>query len=217
MRNTKICVIADRLGTLTDTFVANATTNLLTSSSAHGLKVGDMIVLTEDNTLPTPLVAATVYYVVEVPSTTTFKISATSHGPAIDITSTTTDTDTWTMHDIGNNINVMDYRHCVVAVHGYDSCNIDIGFVGSIGKSVSDDGAPDFSAASAYNNSWSYIEIIGLRNGTAVDGGAAQISQIGTNKHEYHELNINGLKWLNIIMSGWSAGNVTIICMLFND
>ena len=101
-------------------------TNLLTSTSAHALTVADMVVLTEDNTLPTPLVAATVYYVSEIPSTTTFGISATSHGPTIDLTSTTTSTDTWTMHDIGNNILVEEFRHCIVSIHGNDSANIDI-------------------------------------------------------------------------------------------
>lgn len=224
-RKIKNYIIVDSVGILTATFTA-ATTDICTAT-AHGLKNGDMVVLTSTTTLPAGLATGTVYWVIEA-TTNTFKLSATSvpnyttglggdgYQP-VDITDTGTGTHTFTMHDIGRNIEVSDFRHCIAAIHGANSANIDIGFVGSIGKSATDDGCPDFSAAASDTNSWAYIETIGLINGTAVDGAANAISQTGTAKHELHEININGLKWLNIIMSGWSAGDVTVFCKLFND
>lgn len=225
MRQTKYYTIVDRVGILTAVFTA-AVTDICTSA-AHGLKNGDMVVLTSATTLPAGLSTGTVYWVIEA-TTNTFKLSASScHNyttgeedppvPAVDITDTGTGAHTFTMHDIGKNIPVEDFRHCIVAVHGNDSANIDIGFVGSIGKAPEDDDCPDFSAAQAYNNSWDYIEIYDLKTGGAIDGAADQISQTGTNKHFLYEVNINGLKWLNILMSGWSAGGVTVLVKLFND
>lgn len=224
-RKIKNYTIVDRIGILTDTFTA-ATTDILTQST-HGLKNGDMVVLTTTDTLPAGLATSTVYWVIEA-TTNTFKLSATSvanyttgQGGAgyqpIDVTDTGTGTHTYTMHDIGRSIDVSDFRHCIVAVHGNGSTDIDIGFVGSIGKSPTDDGCPDFSATQAYNNSWDYIEIYDLKTGTAIDGGATQIAQTGTAKHFLYEVNINGLKWLNILMSGWAAGGVTVLVRLFND
>jgi len=225
MRQTKHYTIVDRVGTLTATFTA-AVTDICTAT-AHGLKNGDMVVLTTATTLPAGLALATVYWVIEV-ATNTFKLSATpvpnyttglggdGYQP-VDITDIGTGAHTFTMHDIGKNINVEDFRHCIVAVHGASSANIDIGFVGSIGKSPTSDDCPDFSAASAYNNSWTYLEAINLLDGVGDDGAANQLSQTGTNQHMLYEININGLKWLNIIMSGWSAGTVSVFCKLFND
>lgn len=225
MRNIKNYTILDRIGTLTAVFTA-ATTDICTSA-AHGLKNGDKVVLTTVTTLPSPLATGTVYWVMEA-TTNTFKLSATSVPgyttavageiyTAIDITDTGTGAHTFTMHDIGKDIDVSDYRHCILSIHGDDSANIDIGVVGSIGKSPSSDGVPDFSAAAAYNNSWGFLETINLITGSAVDGAADAISMTGTNKHEQHEININGMKWINVIMSGWSAGSVTVVIRCFND
>ena len=226
MRSIKPYIIVDRIGILTDTFTA-ATTDICTQSS-HGLKNGDPVVLTTSGTLPAGLSLATVYYIIDA-TTNTFKLSlikcptyTTISGvqppvPVVDITDTGTGNHTYTMHDIGNNINVDDFRHCIVSVDGDDSANIDFGFVGSIGKSATSDDAPDFSAAATLDNQWAFVEVIGYINGTAIDGSATQISQVGTNFHTMYEININGMKWLNILMSGWSAGNVTVRCRLYND
>jgi len=224
-RKIKEYIIVDSVGILTATFTA-AVTDICTAN-AHGLKNGDMVVGSTAPTLPAGLAASTVYWVIEA-ATNTFKLSATSvphyttgvegHGyQPVDITDTGTGAHTFTMHDIGRNINVEDYRHCIAAVHGANSANIDIGFVGSIGKSAVSDDCPDFSAAATDTNSWTYIEAINLLDGVGDDGAANQLSQTGTSQHMMYEININGLKWLNVIMSGWSAGDVTVFVKLFND
>lgn len=225
-RQIKEYTIVDRIGILTANFTA-AVTDIITSN-AHGLKNGDMVVLTTSGTLPAGLATSTVYWVIEA-TTNTFKLCANSVAnyttgeeefghPVVDITDTGTGTHTFTMHDIGKNIDVSEFRHAIVSVHGNDSANIDIGFVGSIGKSVADpDGCPDFSATSAYNNSWGWLDIVSLHNNTSIDGSAASISQTGSVVNLLYEINVNGLKWLNILMSGWTAGGVTVRIRLFND
>ena len=224
-RNIKNYTIVDRVGILTANFTA-AVTGIITSN-AHGLKNSDMVILTTTNTLPAGLAITTVYWVIEA-TTNTFKLSSTSVPPyttgvqaenysAVAITDTGTGTHTFTMHNIGNSIDVSDFRHCVISVHGNDAANIDLGFVGSIGKSPTDDSVPDFSTTQAWNNSWTHLDAVNLKTGTAADGAADQVSQTGAITHTLWELNINGIKWINIVMSGWSAGGVTVRCRLFND
>jgi hypothetical protein len=66
------------------TYAANATTNTLTTPTAHGLVTGSRIRLV-GGTLPTPLLANTDYFAI-VSSTTSFTLAATLGGAAIDLT-----------------------------------------------------------------------------------------------------------------------------------
>lgn len=71
---------------------AVAATDVITSTSAHGLAVGDRVRFTTTTTLPAGLSPATDYYVLTVPSTTTLTVSASDGGSVIDITDTGTGT-----------------------------------------------------------------------------------------------------------------------------
>lgn len=66
-----------------------AATDLITSASAHGLAVGDSLQFTTLNG-GTGLLAATRYFVVARPSTTTFQLGATRGGAVIDFTTAIT-------------------------------------------------------------------------------------------------------------------------------
>jgi len=66
-----------------------AATDLITSASAHGFAVGDSLQFTTLNG-GTGLVVSTRYFVVAVPSTTTFQLGATRGGAVIDFTSAIT-------------------------------------------------------------------------------------------------------------------------------
>lgn len=63
--------------------------------TAHGFAANHQVVFTSTGTLPTPLVAGTIYFVRDV-TANTFKVAATSGGVAIDITSAGTGTHTVT-------------------------------------------------------------------------------------------------------------------------
>jgi hypothetical protein len=76
------------------TVTANASTEVLTSASAHGLALGDIVQFTTTTTLPAGLSLLTDYYVISVPSTTTFTVSATLDGTVVNITDTGTGTHT---------------------------------------------------------------------------------------------------------------------------
>ena len=214
MRDVVSYVIMDRIGTLTAAFTA-AVTNIITSA-AHGLKNGDMVVLTTTTTLPAGLALATVYYV-RNSATDTFKLAATKDGPEIDITDTGTGTHTFTMHDIGNNIFCRDFRHAVISFESASSANLTAKCVGSIGDSVANpDSCPDFSATQSKDNSWDYVYLVDQDTKIPTDGSTGIVLS-GTDVHNHYLVDIDGLDWLNFLMTAWSAGNVTIRIRLYND
>lgn len=221
--------ILDRRGLSTANFTA-ATTDIITSA-AHGLQNGDPVVLTTTGTLPAGLATSTVYYVIEA-ATNTFKLAAVEPpiryttgtlGPApvppIDITDTGTGTHTFTEHDIGRNIFVRDFRHASVAVSTSNSANLTLKFVGAVSDSpaaADTYSCPDFSASQSNSNMWDYVEVVDLEDGAAIDGDTG-ISPAGTDDHRLFEINVNGLDWINCIITAWSAGDVTVTVRLYND
>jgi len=84
---------ATHAGTSIGTFAVVAATDVITLGT-HGLKVGDAVKVASDTTLPAGMVAATVYYVLTVPTADTLTLSATFGGGTLDITDTGTGTHT---------------------------------------------------------------------------------------------------------------------------
>jgi len=79
----------------TNTFTVNAGTDVITSAAAHGLNNGDRVAFTSSGTLPAGLATVTEYFVKNQTSTT-FQVSATPIGAAVDITDTGSGTHTFT-------------------------------------------------------------------------------------------------------------------------
>ena len=225
MRQIQEYTIMEKQGLSTANFTA-ATTDIITSN-AHGLQNGDAVVLTTTDTLPAGLATSTVYYVIEA-TTNTFKLSLTrpprgyktgsgEAPPAVNITDTGTGTHTWTEHDIGRNIFCRDFRHAIFAVSTSGNANLTLKFVGALAKSPDSlNSCPDFSAAQSNTNMWDYIEVVDLEDGSAIDGDTG-ISPSGTDDYRLFEANINGLDWINAVLTAWSAGDATVIVKLYND
>jgi len=83
---------------LTGTFTVTTDTDTF-NSTAHGLWVDNTIKVSTTGTLPEPLVAGTVYYIVEK-TDNTFKVSLTRGGSVINITTTGSGTHTWTRNTV---------------------------------------------------------------------------------------------------------------------
>ena len=85
---------------VTDTFTADNTTEIITSTSAHGLLEGHQVrVSNSGGGLPAGLTAG-VWYFVKYLSTTTFSLALTLGGAAINITTNGTGTQTWTRRNV---------------------------------------------------------------------------------------------------------------------
>lgn len=76
------------------TFTANASTNILTTSTNHGLALGAIVRVSTTGTLPAPLAANTDYVVVGVPAANQLLLGLTPGGASIDLTTAGTGTQT---------------------------------------------------------------------------------------------------------------------------
>jgi hypothetical protein len=198
----------DRHSLRTANFTA-ATTDVITSNS-HGLKNGDPLVLTTSGSLPGGLSTGTVYYVRDA-TTNTFKLSVTKDGPEIDITSTGSGTHTFTMHDIGNSIFCPEFQHIVLSVDSASSANLTIKFQASISETM-----PDFSAAQTASNQWDYIDVKDYEDEASIDGDTG-ISLSGSDDHRTVMINSDHIRWVNCILTAWSAGNITVKASLLES
>jgi len=197
--------IFDAIGIKTAAFTA-AITDIITSA-AHGLKNGDMVVLTTTDTLPDGLALATVYLVHQA-TTDTFELINKATGASVDITDAGTGTHTFTMHDVGNAINVEYYKNCelMVDTDGDADAEMDIYFLASYQKE-----APDFSAAQSADNSYFKVMVKNIDSATTYAGSTGIAALInGNDYHSAFNVEANGIVWLCAIIDGYVAGEVTI-------
>ena len=112
---------------------------------------------------------------------------------------------------IGTPMEVSDFMHLVLSLATASSANLTVKFQGSIQEDM-----PDFSAAQTAANMWDYIQVKDLEDGSSIDGDTG-IAPAGTDDFRLFELNVNGLKWINAVVTARSAGSVTISCKPFNN
>ena len=72
--------------TATKATYSSVASNVITTSAAHGLSVGEYVYWETTDTLPTGLAISTPYYVLTTPSTTTLTLSATKAGSELTVT-----------------------------------------------------------------------------------------------------------------------------------
>ena len=189
------------------TFTA-ATTDIITSN-AHGLSEGDCIwVSNSGGALPAGLSASTNYYVRDV-TTNTFKVSATPMGTAVDITGAGTGTHTYNLK--GKAIYTGDWAHNIIHLTFSSTPTMTIKVQGSIIEAT-----PDFNAAQSITNQWDYIEVIDYQDGAAIDGDTG-IACAGTADNRIFEVNVNGLTWVTVAITAWTAGKLGIALKSYND
>lgn len=84
------------------------------------------------------------------------------------------------------------------------------GFTGTVKFAGSNaDVAPNFGAAASLSNPWDFIRCINQIDGSSVAGGTG-ISGTATTSVTQLEANTNGFKWVAAIVSGYSAGTLTV-------
>ncbi len=196
------------LGTSTPEAAFTAATTDIITSNSHGLQNGDLIQVTTTGTLPGGLTASTNYYVIDA-TANTFKVSATPNGPAVNITSAGTGTHTY--HLKGKVIYVADWVHNIVSLHFIGTPTMTVKFQGSIANA-----APDFNKAQSYDNSWDYVEVLDLEDGTAIDGDTG-ISCSGVTDDRLLEVNTSGLKWLTVAITDYTAGKLDVRVVNFGE
>lgn len=108
-------------------------------------------------------------------------------------------------------MDVTDFRHLVLALNTTGSASCTIKIQGSISETK-----PDFTASQSPSNQWTYLQIIDLADQSVVNG-ATGVVLTGTDTNRMFEINTNGVKWVNVIVTAWAAGAITAKLKPFND
>lgn len=113
---------------------------------------------------------------------------------------------------IGQGINVSDFKNIQlsVATAGTATCTIKI--QGSLSKDI-----PDFSTSASSTNQWDYIACYDYSNPSAIVIGSTGFAASGTDICKNILVNVDGLVWLNCVITSISAGTVTIQSLSFNN
>lgn len=176
------------------------TTNIMTVTG-HGWSVGDKIRVSTATTLPSGLSANTNYYVIEVVSVNTVKISATPGGTAITAASAGTGTHTAVLKS--RVIYTKGFTDMSLSWHTANSAN----FTAKLQRSDQDD--VDFESAASATNRWTYVQNIDNDDGDLVDGNVG-ITQdaAGTDENKNFAINLDRATWVCLDITTWTAGTL---------
>jgi len=114
---------------------------------------------------------------------------------------------------VGTSINVNGFKDKEIAITTTGNGAMVYKVVGSY-----DDSEPDFESASAPDNQWEYLQIKDLNSGSTVAGDTG-VTQAGVDADNSRIFNVenNNIKWINIIVSTWTAGALTAEVKCAND
>jgi hypothetical protein len=104
-----------------------------------------------------------------------------------------------------------DFTHAIVSVHTAGSTNCTLKFAGSISEV-----APDFAAGQSPTNSYDFVQVKDLEDGSTLDGDTGLVLS-GTDEHRLFEINTNALRFMTARITAISAGAVTVKVRLYNN
>ncbi len=107
----------------------------------------------------------------------------------------------------GNAILVESFRIIILSLDTAASANMVIHIQGSIQETQ-----PTWGSSQSATNQWDYVQIKDLEDGSAIDGDTG-ITFAGSDDHRQFEVNVNGLRWLNAIISSYTIGSAQIVAI----
>lgn len=193
-----IVLIAEQ--TIKGTVTVVAATDIWTST-AHGLSTGDVVLLSNSGgALPTGASATTKYFVKVIDADTFYLYTNSGLTTLLNVTTNGTGTNSFNLQS--RVMNVADYQNIQLEIDTSNSANFTLLVQGS-----NEEVCPDFSAAQSTSNVWKLIQIKNLSTGSSVNG-ATGIAPTGTDINTSYGFNVDGLRWICLQFSAWTAGKV---------
>lgn len=207
MRNFKEYVLWNAVTPQAVTSSTDATPIVVTKAS-HGYSTGDRVIINGHTTN----VAANGLYKITVLSSSTFSLQDVLTGA--DIAGTGAGAGSSGVMALAPKIVFMeDFRDVILQVGTTGTATLTAKVAISQGDNNGE--APNWGAAAAPSNPYTYVQIINLATAVAVDG-ATGIAVTGTDIMNNYEVNANGSKYLTVIPTAWSAGAITIKALCFS-
>jgi len=200
MRQTNFYTIASAIAPRTITSSTNATPIVVTFAS-HGLVTGDRITINGHAT----------------------NTAANGTWVVTNLTSSTFSLDSSVGNGIGGNTGVFakaaacpliqDFKTAVLSfdTDGGGDAAFTVKICGSIAESV-----PDFAGTKGPSNQFDFVAGIDLEDASATDGDTGFVVATADDNVQL-EVNVNGLRWLSVLPTAGTAGELTVTCRLFAD
>lgn len=114
---------------------------------------------------------------------------------------------------------VADFRDFMLQLVTANSANFTVKVLGSLGVPITNTNAssqPVWTSPSSPTNPWTNLQMIDLADQSVING-ATGVAATGTDINRQFEVNVNGQMWINVIITAYSAGNITVLGMPFNS
>lgn len=121
---------------------------------------------------------------------------------------------------VGEAIGVKGYHHILVAVSAAVNASLTFKFQGSIGKSATDAGAPDFSMAQTIENHWDYVASYDLQSpGSLITGdtGVTLNNDTVAGNTRLYMINVDALTWFSMDVTSVTDGDVSAFFVGYLD
>lgn len=91
----------------------------------------------------------------------------------------------------------------------------DASFTVKVVGSMQED-CPDFALAQSPTNQYDFIDVIDMEDGASIDGDTG-FAVAGADDHRQFEANVNGLRWLGVLATAGTAGELTVVARIFSN
>lgn len=209
MRDFKEYTILDAVTPKAITSSTDATPIVVTKAS-HGLATGDLIMIYGHTTN----VAANGVRRVTRVDANTFSLQDPDSGASIAGSGAGAGGATGIFFTAPKIPLVSDFMNAVISLHTTASLNATIKVAGSIGKTNGN--SPNFGATQSPSNPYTFINIVNLEDNATVEGDTG-VASAGTDLNATYEININGLKYLTVFPTAWTAGAITVKLQVFDN
>lgn len=112
---------------------------------------------------------------------------------------------------VGKWIDVSDFRDLMFSLHTSGSASATIKIIGSFS-----DISPDPTTVASVTNEWFPVSLYDIDSAAGIVGSTG-IVLAGTDVNKGYSINVNGLKWVTLYISAYSAGSITGVLKPFNN
>lgn len=116
----------------------------------------------------------------------------------------------------GTSWDVSKFRHITICIATASSGNLTVKCQGAIGKTAANFTEPAWGTARSKTNMWDYIAMYDYQDASKVDGDTG-VAVTGTDDIRQFTVNVDGLHWLNFDLTAYTAGNVDVIGVAFEN
>lgn len=188
-------------------------TPIVITATAHGFVTGDKVLIYGHTTN----VAANGVYKVTRLSSSTFSLQDLNTGASIAGSGAGAGSSGICM--VAPKIPIVgEFKNAILQVGTTGTATTTVKVAGSVGLVSSNNivnvgSCPNFGGTVSPTNPYTFLQIINLDTGAAVNG-ATGIVVAGTDINNQYEVNINAMQYLTVIPISWTAGAITVTLLL---